>query len=319
MADWKKPALGAWLALAASMSCGHAASCSAAASAVNFGVATAAGLNGMTTTGTINEGCTPGWSTFGTLAMCNSIGAGSNSASQASRTLKFGANSISYQLYYDAAFTQLFAFPGSDTLAIPYATAGGGTTTSTIYAKVLSSAAGLPPSIYIDNYTLPSQVYITFDATAPNTPIACGPVGNPYVSASPTFQVSLNLQTSCAVSATTMNFGNAGPLTANVDASANLSITCMASSPYTVALSAGTASGATTSTRAMTGPGGTVKYGLYRNVARTTNWGSNTGVDTVAGTGTGLTQSLPVYGRVPPQTTPTIGAYNDTVVVTLSY
>ena len=69
----------------------------------------------------------------------------------------------------------------------------------------------------------------------------------------------------------------------------------------------------------MTGPGGTVKYGLYRNVARTTNWGSNTGVDTVAGTGTGLTQSLPVYGRVPPQTTPTIGAYNDTVVVTLSY
>ena len=228
MVDWKKPAL-AWLALAASTSCGHAASCSATASAVSFGNATAAGLNGITTTGTISEGCTAGWTTHGTLAMCNSIGAGSNSASQASRTMKFGANLISYQLYYDAAFTQLFAFPGSDTLAIPYTTAGGGTTTSTIYAKVLSSAAGLPSGIYVDNYTAASQVYVTFDATAPNTPITCGP--GAYVSDSPTFQVSLNLQTSCAVSATTMSFGNAGPLTANVDASANLSITCTASSP----------------------------------------------------------------------------------------
>jgi spore coat protein U-like protein len=38
------------------------------------------------------------------------------------------------------------------------------------------------------------------------------------------------------------------------------------------------------------------------------------------GTGTGATQpAVTVYGRVPPQTTPAIGTYTDTVVVTVTY
>ncbi|EEF26199.1 conserved hypothetical protein [Ricinus communis] len=40
---------------------------------------------------------------------------------------------------------------------------------------------------------------------------------------------------------------------------------------------------------------------------------------TVAGTGTGNAQLLTIYGRVPPQTTPSSGTYTDTVVVTLTY
>jgi spore coat protein U-like protein len=66
-----------------------------------------------------------------------------------------------------------------------------------------------------------------------------------------------------------------------------------------------------------------VAYGLFQDSGRTTNWGDNpppaTTVDTVGGTGAGSAQSLPVYGRIPPQTTPTQGAYSDTVVVTVYY
>ena len=60
-------------------------------------------------------------------------------------------------------------------------------------------------------------------------------------------------------------------------------------------------------------------YSLYQDSARTQNWGSSIGVDTVAGTGTGLTQSVSVYGRVAAQTTPAAGTYTDTIVVTVTY
>ena len=43
------------------------------------------------------------------------------------------------------------------------------------------------------------------------------------------------------------------------------------------------------------------------------------GTNTLAGTGTGLAQSATVYGRIPPQATPSPGTYNDTIVVTLTY
>ncbi|CAN7608747.1 spore coat protein U domain-containing protein [Pararhizobium sp. LjRoot255] len=38
-----------------------------------------------------------------------------------------------------------------------------------------------------------------------------------------------------------------------------------------------------------------------------------------SGTGTGVAQSVPVYGRVPAPTTPTQGLYSDTIVATVTY
>jgi spore coat protein U-like protein len=58
---------------------------------------------------------------------------------------------------------------------------------------------------------------------------------------------------------------------------------------------------------------------LYSNAGRTTVWGNTVGTDTVAGTGTGATQSLTVYGRVPVQSTPGAGTYTDTVITTVTY
>lgn len=64
----------------------------------------------------------------------------------------------------------------------------------------------------------------------------------------------------------------------------------------------------------------TVTYGLYQDGARTLPWGSGAVPgEAVPGTATGLAQNLVVYGRVAPQTTPSPGAYTDTVVVTVTY
>jgi spore coat protein U-like protein len=296
----------------------RAVTCVATASNIAFGSLNIAALNGATTTGTIFEGCTGGWPTAGNLATCNAIGAGSNSVSQANRTMTFGANSIAYQLYSDA-FVTPYAYPGSDKFFIPYTTASGGHTTTTTSAKIISFLPSIPPGTYTDTYTTAAQSFVdfnTFNTQFP--PIICGTNGF-YTGLATNFTVSVTLLPSCSVSATTLNFGIVGVLTANIDASANLSVTCTITAPYTVSLSAGASPGATTANRAMTGPGGKVKYALYQDPGRTTNWGNNIGVDTVAGTGTGAAQSIPVYGRVAPQATPPVGTYTDTVVITVSF
>ena len=63
----------------------------------------------------------------------------------------------------------------------------------------------------------------------------------------------------------------------------------------------------------------TVAYQLYSNGAHTSVWGNTIGTDTMSGSGNGTSQTLTVYGRVPPQTTPAAATYNDTVNVIVTY
>jgi len=59
-----------------------------------------------------------------------------------------------------------------------------------------------------------------------------------------------------------------------------------------------------------------VLYNLYTNATRTTVWDNTTGLSDV---GNGADQWHTVYGRVPSQTTPAAGVYQDTVNVTVSW
>ena len=137
--------------------------------------------------------------------------------------------------------------------------------------------------------------------------------------ATTTFNVSLTITSSCTVSATAMAFGSSGVIVANIDNTSTITVTCTNTTPYNVGLDAGTATGATVTTRKMTAGGATVNYALYQNAGRTTNWGNTVGTDTEAGTGNGSGQALTVYGRVPSQSTPAPGAYSDTITVTVTY
>ena len=133
--------------------------------------------------------------------------------------------------------------------------------------------------------------------------------------------VTATVQATCIMSASTLAFGTFTGT--QLDGSTTLSVTCTCTNTtaYTVALDAGTYSGATTSTRRLTGSvsGSSLGYQLYSNAGRTTAWGSNTGTDTVAGTGNGSAQTLNVYGRITGSQYPDPGSYTDTVVATLTY
>jgi spore coat protein U-like protein len=135
-----------------------------------------------------------------------------------------------------------------------------------------------------------------------------------------TMPVQITIQNACNVSTTaptTLDFGTQGPLTANVDQTATITVTCTTGANYNVGLDGG--GGGAINARRMVNGANTVAYQLYSDSSRTVVWGNTVGTDTVAGSGNGSAQPFTVYGRVPPQATPPAGVYNDTVNVTVTY
>lgn len=133
--------------------------------------------------------------------------------------------------------------------------------------------------------------------------------------------VSATVIATCSLTTGAMAFGSYSGTA--VSSSADLSITCTGGAPYTIALGAGSGTGATTSARTMVNSAdttSTLSYGLYQDSAFATNWGETVGTDTLAGTGTGAAQTVSVYGEIPAgQLTSTTGTYADTVVATINY
>ena len=134
-----------------------------------------------------------------------------------------------------------------------------------------------------------------------------------------TFNVTATVVSDCTISADHLDFGNVGILTVNVDADTDIRVLCTGGTEYTVALDAGSGSGSTIQDRRMANGTDTLKYQMYRDVARVQVWGDNPGTDTEGGAGTGNEQVLTVYGRVPVQPPPVPGNYLSTVTATITY
>ena len=138
--------------------------------------------------------------------------------------------------------------------------------------------------------------------------------------ATSTMAVSATVVASCTVSTTPMSFGNYNNTL--LTSTAAVTATCSNTTPYNVGLNAGTASGATVTTRAMfvSGtPAVVLNYGLYSNSGRTTNWGMTVGTDTVTGTGNGAAQTITVYGQIPAAEIVAPGCTTKTITATITY
>lgn len=138
--------------------------------------------------------------------------------------------------------------------------------------------------------------------------------------ATDTFQVTATVPDECIVAATDLAFGNYSvTVGAAVDGSTTLSVTCSSGTAYEVSLDAGTGAGATVSVRKMTSGANTLDYSLYQDAGRTQVWGVSSGVDVVAGTGTGSAQAITVYGRIAASQAAAAGSYADTVTATVTF
>jgi spore coat protein U-like protein len=142
--------------------------------------------------------------------------------------------------------------------------------------------------------------------------------------ASANFDVSLLLQANCAIAASPLNFGTSGLLSSAVNQETSVDVTCTNTTPYNVGLDAGTVAGSTVANRLMAGTAAdnsatTVDFQLYQDAGRTTVWGNTQDTDTLGNVGTGIAQSIPVYGQVPAQDTPQPGSYQTTVTATVYF
>jgi spore coat protein U-like protein len=205
----------------------------------------------------------------------------------ATETLRYltgpGGAKLGYQVFRNSSYSANWGNTAADEMT------GTGSLNASIYAQLNAGQTG-PPGTYTDTVDT---------ATTSN------------------FTLTVTISPACTISANPMSFGSYSG--AVVNATATLSVKCTNTTPYNVGLSAGSSSGATVTTRKMTGPGGALlNYSLYSNSGRTANWG-NTAGSWVGGTGNGAAQTLTVYGQVPANQHPTAGSYTDTIIATLNY
>jgi spore coat protein U-like protein len=250
------------------------------------------------TTGSIGVNCTSG------VAYYIEISAG-HSGSATSRVMYCSGctpQTLGYQLFSNASYTVNW---GDTTSTGVSATGTGSNQNFTIYAQIPANEAFFANG-YGSNYT--DIVTVT---------IVCNSCRN--ISAN-NQGLNVHLQQTaagCGISASNLNFGNYTGTVNN--ATTTLQVGCTSGTSYHVGLDAGTASGATVTTRKMQNGTATLAYALYSNSGRTTNWGNTSATNWWAGTGTGAAQTLTVYGQVAAGQYVTPGSYTDTITATISY
>jgi spore coat protein U-like protein len=295
-----------------------AISCSLSMTNVAFGSVNVLSGAAVNTTGTATITCS-GANSNTTYRFCTNIRSGTD-VSGNQRRMASGTNFLNFDLYKDSArtvewgsYSNGFLGGGSQN---DFTSNGSGSisATITVYASLDGSQQTAVPGSYSETMNGGGSNELQYGSTssAGNCPV--GSSTSQY-----SFTVSATLVATCNVSATILNFGSAGILASAVNATSTVTAACTSTTPYNIGLNAGTASGATVTTRQMTSGGVRVNYSLYSNSGRTTNWGNTVGTDTVSGTGSGLGQNHTVYGQVPSQTTPAPATYSDTIVATVTY
>jgi spore coat protein U-like protein len=291
-------------------------SCSFSVTNVAFGTADVTANLAVDTTATVSVTC----SSILTLGfnVCVNLGAGSGGATNAAnRFMQAGANTLTYGLFSDAARTtpwgsSLWAGGGANAVLVgfPITLVGSVTKNVTAYGRVYPGQQTVNAGSYLS----------TFSSTNAEIkwPVSNSSCTGSSSTATTTFNVTATVPTTCTIGTNNLNFGTAGVLTANTDATTTLSPVCTNGTPYNIGLDKGL-NGSSVTARQMKAGAALINYFMFSNSGRTTNWGNTVGTDTVAGTGTGSAQSLTVYDRIPAQTTPAPGTYNDTIVVTLTY
>lgn len=134
-----------------------------------------------------------------------------------------------------------------------------------------------------------------------------------------TLPVSLNLNTSCTLRTTPLDFGTAVILTFPIDSTARIALECAPGTAYSVGIDDGrNFNGNRRMYAGGTGLFRYVNYQVYRNAARTLVWGQGAGQTVTGVIPAGGRTELTAYGRVPFNVVLPTG-YVDTLTVTLTF
>ena len=296
-----------------------AQSCNFSISPITFSNVDTLSSSNTDTTATLAINCSG--VSLTTIRICPSIGAGSGGATASSRQMISGGSTLNYQLYQDSGRSVIWgsynwALPGTPpTIDLPLALNGTGSTNVPVYARVFGGQGTVPPGTYTTSFSATDDDFV-YGISLGLLP--CPNVNAVLQHAHPTFTGSATVLANCTVAATDINFGSQGILAANIDTTGSVSVSCTSGTAYNVGLDDGHQN-AGPAGRAMALGASRVGYGLYRDGARSLQWGNTIGTNTAGATGSGSAQPLTIYARVPPQITPPAGTYQDIIVVTVTY
>lgn len=313
----------------------RADSCTASMPNISFGnVSPIAGID-YTTSGTLRVTCT--WTLanlgivlFPNVSVCVSAGVGSAGTSIAARAMASGSARLPFNLYRDNSYAASSIWGATSTPGTaPVNTTMGGllaigslNSLFTVYGKIPAiSLAGVTTSngaetVYTSSFAGAGTIHYAFYG-ALQAPVACtSGQSNAFL-----FDVQASVTNACDIDTTTLAFGtNIGLLNGAVRAQSTITVKCTAGNPYQISLDGGSVAGNPLARKMRKGSGGALVGYELSNTLDGAAWGDGTqGTIMQSGTGTGASQAVQVYGRVPAQTTPVPGEYRDTVTATVYF
>ncbi|XTZ39750.1 Csu type fimbrial protein [Salmonella enterica] len=247
---------------------------------------------------------TLGYSVYGTA------GTGSASPNPAPTSVAAGAG-----LWYGVAGTQAVGTSGTT----------NGPLLSSIRITIPAGAARtVPPGTYTVTVRFTLDMQGGASTGSPCTKAGqSGPDGDGQDWGTVTYTFTIVVPKVCSIDAiNNIDFGNIPAIDvvpADINAEGSVYFTCSLSTPYTMYMGDGLHR-ASSGERNMAGSDGSslLPYQLYTTAGRTTIWDSTTGI---SGTGTAVQTFNTVYGKIATGSVlpRTLGAYQDSVIVTISY
>jgi spore coat protein U-like protein len=298
----------------------YAQSCSASASAIDFGSVNPIALSSVAATGTVNVTCTwPVVSLTPNALVCLNLAVASP------RFMANGANRMQHDLYQDAGHTLIWGANslGTTPIFLTLVKPALGTSTNasvTIYGQIAANQPTVPSvgnanTVYIQSFSS-AQTSLNvgfYTLTAPT----CASLTSS--SGTFAFTVSATVINNCTISVGNISFSTSGLLSAALTANGSITTRCTNGNAYQIALNKGL-NGTVAARKMLSSGGAMVGYQLYIDAARTLLWGDGTlGTSMAGGTGTGNVLTTTIYGVVPVQATPAPGNYSDTVTATISF
>jgi len=266
-----------------------------------------------------------------TANICLNLGPGTGATAITARAMRNGSATLPFNLYRDNTYSAASIWGGTATAgsAQPVTTSmigllglGVQTRTFTIYGKIPGAALAGVRSMggvdtpYTADFSGAGTIQYSFAGLLAASSACTGGTSAPF-----SFKATANVINDCFINTSPLVFGASNRvLSAAVRTTGALSVLCTAGSPYQIVLNGGSVAGnpaARKMANALTNE--TIGYEIS-SILDGPLWGDGSGgTVAVSGTGTGVLQTVRMYGRVPPQKTPTPGDYKDTVIVTLMF
>lgn len=310
----------------------QADTCVASASAAAFGSVSPIANTTTSTSGSLTVTCTWGLlSLTPNVLVCANLGTGDGSSSAAPRAMANGTHLLSYNLYTDASYSSIWGSTSNTSASTPLSATlsvvtglltATASTTLPFYGRISAGQTSVPTvnnstTLYTENFSgaytrLDYKFYLLVVPTCAT--MTAGTATFP-------FTATASVINNCNITATPLTFASSPLINTSLSSTGTISVQCTNQDAYKISLDGGTTTG-TVANRQMNGATGAAKvtYQLYADSSHSTVWGDGTNSTTqVAGTGSGSTQSLTVYGLVPSQSAPVPDTYTDTVKATIYF